>query len=204
MFVPMAAGALLISSIAGPAAAVTVNWQTIVGIEQPGNVVGSFATPPTCPTNGAGCVNGGGQPWTTLPNITGSSQSQSQSQSQGQGQNQNQSQSHATVNAATVNLATGHLQFQVHGLVLAGGNSIGTVPSNITSIIGTLICIVTPSGPNVVINTSSVPLSSLGDAQFSGSVGSIPTPCNSSNIAFLIRTSPTGNWIANGSVRSAN
>jgi hypothetical protein len=119
-------------------------------------------------------------------------------------QSQSQSQSHSPVNQASVNLATGQLQFQVQGLVLAGGNSIGT-PDKITSVVGTLICIVgtTASPSNVVINTVSVPLSSSGDANFSGSVGPIPSTCTPSVVAFLIRTSATGNWIANGSVRTS-
>src|SRR5262249_15907458 len=45
--------------------------------------------------SGTGLVTGGGQPWTT------------------------------TGGSAEVNLASGRLQFQVQGLVLAGGNAIG-------------------------------------------------------------------------------
>jgi hypothetical protein len=93
------------------------------------------------------------------------------------------------------------MEFNVSGLVLAGGNSIGT-PDNITTIQGTLICIVGTTTSNVILSTIPVPLNSTGDAQFSGSLGPIPTTCTSSNVAFLI-TIPAGRWIANGSVRSA-
>src|SRR6202043_3232899 len=48
---------------ASPVAAQIVRWRTVVAIVQPGNVVGSFTTPPSCPINGAGCFNGGGIPW---------------------------------------------------------------------------------------------------------------------------------------------
>ena len=124
--------AVIMTVTASPAAAQIVVWRTILGIEQPGNIVGSFTTPPTC-TNGAGCFNGGGQPWTTftpLQLLPGQAQ------------------------FATVNLSTGQLQFEVHGLVLAGGNSIGTV-GPLTSVIGTIICIVGPSA-NVIYNTVPV------------------------------------------------
>jgi hypothetical protein len=170
---------------ASPAAAQIVSWRTIVGIVQPGNIVGSFATPPTCPTNGQGCINGAGQPWTTIV-------PQRDQRTQGEGAPQ-----------VTVNLATGQLQFQVQGLVLAGGNNIGTVPNTITSVVGAIICIVPSPGSNFITNTGPVPLSSTGDAQFSGSIGTIPTTCKSSNIHFLIRISSAGNWIANGSVRTS-
>jgi hypothetical protein len=176
MMMAVAAGALFMSAIAGPASAQNVKWENIVGIVQAGNIVGSFTTPPSCPVPpatpvGVGCINGGGQPWTTLG-----------------GQ-------------AKVNLSNSKLEFEVRGLVLAGGNSIGT-PDAITSVQGTLICIVGTATSNVILNTTSVPLSSTGDAQFSGSLGPIPTSCQPSNVAFLI-TIPAGRWIANGSVRSS-
>jgi hypothetical protein len=174
VFVAVAGGALLMSAMAGPAAAQSVQWKNIVGIVQPANIVGSFTTPASCnvpPATpvGVGCINGAGQPWTTLG-----------------GQ-------------ADVNLANGQLDFNVNGLVLAGGNSIGT-PGAVATVKGTLICINTTPATNVIIDTVFVPLSSTGDARFSGSVGPIPTSCTSSNIAFLIRIA-ADRWIANGSVR---
>jgi hypothetical protein len=184
VFVAVAASAMLMSAMVRPAAADdnnanTVNWKTIVGIVQPGNIVGSFPVAPnpaSCPVPpatpvGVGCINGAGQPWTALGG------------------------------KAKVSLANGNLEFQVTGLVLAGGNSIGTVPATLTTVKGTLICIVGTPTTNVIIDTVFVPLSSTGDAQFSGSVGPIPTSCTSSNIAFLIRIS-ANRWIANGSVRA--
>ena len=175
--VAIAASALLMSATAGLAAAQNVKWQNIVGIVQAGNQVGTHTDTTTTPpstTCGTDCITGGGQPWTTL-----------------QGQ-------------AKVNLANGQLQFNLSGLVLAGGNSIGT-PDNVTQVVGTLICITTTT--NVIIDTTAVPLSSTGDAQFSGRVGAIPGACTASNVAFLIRVfrnSAAGPWIANGSVRSSS
>ena len=55
-------------------------------------------------------IGGGGQPWSTLGG------------------------------EASVNLSTGRLEFEVRGLVLAGGNSIGT-PDAITQVKGTLVCV---------------------------------------------------------------
>jgi hypothetical protein len=172
VFAAVTAIALLTASPV--AAEEVIGWRTIVGIIQPGNIVGSFATPPTCPTNGQGCINGGGQPWTTIP---------------------------LAAPQVTVDLATGQLKFGVRGLVLAGGNQIGTPPSQIGTVVGTIMCIVASPGANLIINTGPVALNRNGDATFSGSIGAIPTTCNASNILFLIQTSPTGNWIANGASR---
>jgi hypothetical protein len=152
--VAVTAGALLISAIASPAAAQSVRWRTVVGVIQPGNVVGG--------------ITGGGQPWTTL------------------GGN------------ASVNLATS--QVEVRGLVLAGGNSIGTPGAN-TQVKGTLVCIV--GATPVALDTVAVPLDSRGDAEFSGSISPIPTTCTPSNVAFLIRSVVNNNWFAAGSVRTS-
>ena len=146
------------STTVSPAAAQIVRWRTVIAIVQPGNIVGSFTTPPSCPINGAGCFNGGGIPWSGggLP----------PQEEQQQRSNNSQGQREAREAQVTVNLATGQLQFQVHGLVQAGGNGIGRVPSNFPPVVGTIICIV-PPGPNVIFSTVPVALSSTGDAQFS-------------------------------------
>ena len=115
---------------------------------------------------------------------------------------------------AKVNLETGHLQFQVKGLVLAAGTftplafhglPIGTT-GGIQQVEGTLVCDVSggPGGanPSVLVDTDPVPLSATGDAQFNGKV-TLPNACNDPDIAFLIRiVDPpfTGVWIANGAV----
>src|SRR6266540_2189628 len=126
------ASALLMAATASPAAAQQdVQWRTIVGIIQAGNVVGNIA--------------GGGQPWTTLGGH------------------------------ASVDLSSSRVQFEVRGLVLAGGNTIGT--------------------PDTVL----VPLSPRGDAEFSGAIAPVPTTCTPYNVAFLIRIA-AGRWIANGAV----
>jgi len=193
VFVAVTASALLISATASPVAAQIVRWRTVVAIVQPGNIVGSFTTPPSCPINGAGCFNGGGLAWSGGGLPPHEEQQQLSNNSQGQREAQ-----------VTVNLATGQLQFQVHGLVQAGGNFVGTLPSNFPPVVGTIICIIFPSGPNVIFSTVPIALSSTGDAQFSGFIGAIPTSCTPSNIAFLVRNSVTGNWIANGSVRTSS
>ena len=98
VFVAVMAGAMLMSAVASPAAAQqNVRWRSVVGVIQPGNVVGG--------------ITGGGQPWTTLGGH------------------------------ASVNLASSRVEFEVRGLVLAGGNSIGTPGAN-TQVKGTLVCIV--------------------------------------------------------------
>jgi hypothetical protein len=120
--------------------------------------------------NMVGNIQGGGQPWTALGG------------------------------RARVDLSRSRLDFDVQGLVLAGGNTIGT-PGTINQVMGTLIC--DAGGTNVTFDTPAVPLSPQGDADFSGPIAPIVSTCNSSNVAFLIRI-PAGRWIANGAVRSSS
>jgi len=94
--------------------------------------------------------------------------------------------------------------------VLAGGNGIGT-RGDITAVKGTLVCDTngSASGSNSsLVQTAAIPLSSDGDANFSGSVGTLPAVCSSEpDLAFLIRIAEVngvlvnGPWIAFGAVR---
>jgi hypothetical protein len=118
--------------------------------------------------NLVGNIAGGGQPWTTLGGH------------------------------ASADLSTGRVEFDVRGLVLAGGNTIGT-PDAINQVKGTLVC--DPGGLNLAFDTVLVPLNTRGDAEFAGIVGPIPTTCTPTNVVFLIRVA-AGRWIANGAVRS--
>jgi hypothetical protein len=118
--------------------------------------------------NVADGIPGGGQPWSTLGG------------------------------SARVNLATGEVEFEVKGLVLAGGDTIGT-PGAINQVKGTIACPQTNGQVNAV-DTPLVPLSAQGDAEFEGVVGPIPTACTASNVAFLVRIA-ANRWIANGAVR---
>jgi hypothetical protein len=52
----------------------------------------------------------------------------------------------------------------------------------------------------VAISSVPVSLNLQGEAFFYGNVGTIPTSCNTSNVAFLILSAATGDWIANGAV----
>jgi hypothetical protein len=119
--------------------------------------------------NPVGNITGGGQPWTTLGG------------------------------RARVDMAKGQLDFDVQGLVLAGGAAIGT-PDAINQVKGTLVCGAgTPT--QVILDTPLVTLSPQGDADFSGPIGLIPTTCNATNVVFLVRIS-ADRWIANGAVRT--
>jgi hypothetical protein len=157
-----------------------IQWRDIIGIVEAGNLVGRG----NLGTGTDGVL--GGAPWSTLGG------------------------------GAKVNLDSGKVQFHVKGLVLAAGSNaafalaglpIGT-PDGVTEVEGTLVCDVDGSaggGTSVVVDTAPVTLSSTGDAQFSGSFGSLPSVCSSEpDIAFLIRiVSPAafkGVWIANGAV----
>jgi len=141
-----------------------------------GDVLKWIAMPGIIQTNnvvgsGSGEVLGGGQPWTTLGG------------------------------GAQVNLGTGRGQFQVRGLVFAGGNSIGT-PGAVTQVKGTLVCDTDGSaggGNSVLVDTPLVPLDARGDAFFNGMVDLDSVCFSEGDIAFLIRTG-SGRWIANGAV----
>ena len=115
-----------------------------------------------------------------------------------------------TLGVAQVNLATGGIQFVVKGLVLACGNPVGT-RGDITAVKGTLVCDTNGSaggGNSTLVQTPAVPLSLDGDANFSGSVGSLPAVCSSEpDLAFLILVAEVngvpvnGRWITSGAVR---
>jgi hypothetical protein len=102
-----------------------------------------------------------------------------------------------------VDLDKGQVNFSTNGLVLAGGNSIGT-PGAVLQVKGTLVCDTDGSasgGNSVFVDTPLVELDDQGDARFNGSfVGAVPAVCATEpDIAFLIRTAG-GRWIGNGTV----
>ncbi len=134
--------------------------------------------------SGTGQVFGGVQPWSTLGGH------------------------------ARLDLQSGQLEFDVRGLVRAGGNGVGipelvSFPTAIplTQVIGTLVCDTDGSaggGNSVLVDTDPVPLSATGNARFSGVVQLPPACLGEPDIAFLIRTAtPISRWLANGAVRSS-
>jgi hypothetical protein len=139
-----------------------VRWQSVIGIIQAGNVVGS----------GAGAAAGAPGPWS------------------------------ARGGRVKVNLTTGKIDFDVDGLMLAGGNFIGTT-GTVHQVKGTLVCDTdgSASGNNsVLVDTPLVALDENGDARFNGSLAALPAVCSTEpDIAFLIRTG-AGKWIANGTL----
>jgi hypothetical protein len=90
--------------------------------------------------NVVGGITGGGQPWS------------------------------AREGEALVELTSGFVVFEVRGLVLAGGNTIGT-PGAVNQVKGTLVC-GPSSGISTVIDTALVPLNAQGNATFDGSFSS--------------------------------
>src|SRR5260370_40443164 len=104
---------------------------------------------------------------------------------------------------ASVNLVTGNVSFDVDGLVLNGGNATGT-PDGVDQVEGSLIC---DAGvkDQTIFTTTPVQLNAQGNADFSGTVNTIPGTCT--NPLFLIRIGPdlpgaNQRWIATGAVRS--
>ena len=140
----------------------TLHWQSVIGIVQGNNVVGS----------GTGAATGAPGPWS------------------------------ARGGHVNVDLDDGKINFVVRGLVLAGGNSIGT-PGAVLQVKGTLVCDTDGSasgGNSVLVDAPLVELDDQGNARFSGNVGSFPAVCTSEpDVAFLIRTG-SGRWIGNGTV----
>jgi hypothetical protein len=133
-------------------------------------IVGTFyiGASPGASTNTVGGIVGGGQPWSTLGGH------------------------------AYVDLSSGIVDFRVKGLVLAGGNSIGTT-GGITQVTGALVC--SPGSSPTVFFTTPVTLSAQGNAEFHGSFGSSLTGCSATNVAFLITTTASPpHWLANGAV----
>lgn len=121
--------------------------------------------------NSPNTATGGGQPWSTLDGN------------------------------AVVNLNEGTVYFEVRGLVLAGGNSIGT-PGPVTNVVGTLVCGLMPNETTALIDTQAVPLSAEGNAEFFGTFNSSTAGCSATDVAFLVRNAATTEaWIGNGAVR---
>ena len=106
-----------------------------------------------------------------------------------------------TAGTASVDLDTGAASFFVNGLVLNGGNASGT-PGPIQQVVGTFVC--NPGLTNqAVLNTPTTSLDEQGNADFKGSIGTLPSLC--ANPLFLIRIANPGQipgrWLATGAVR---
>jgi hypothetical protein len=109
---------------------------------------------------------------------------------------------------ARVDLDTGAVDFEVHGLVVIGQVFSGTA-GPVQTVTGTLVC---NAGANteVEVDTTDVPIDSQGNARFSGMLQSIPATCNSP--VFLVRIATIANpqnpngargfWIATGTERT--
>jgi hypothetical protein len=97
---------------------------------------------------------------------------------------------------ARVNLKTGQIAFNVAGLVLNGGNASGAT-GGVANVKGTLVCNPGTSA-QAVLDTATVPLSLEGDAEFIGSLASVPACANP---LFLVRIPANNSWIATGAVR---
>lgn len=113
---------------------------------------------------------------------------------------------------AWVHLGTGHVKFNVKGLVLAGSTPLavaGTI--GITAKVkGTLVCNGLSTVTSALVDTPPVALDPQGNAEFVGDVA-IPTACllTTDTLAFVIRVAETaGNptivdkWNAVGVVRT--
>jgi hypothetical protein len=85
----------------------------------------------------------------------------------------------------------GRIQVDGRGLLLAGGNAIGTNANQ--SVRATLLC---ASDGNVLHDTGLVPLEANGDFRIDDTLsGMLPNPCTS---AVLLIRNPNGAWFAAG------
>src|SRR5262245_18814542 len=104
--------------------------------------------------------------------------------------------------SARVNLATGAAAFDVDGLVIDGTMFSGTT-GPITAVVGTLVCNVGTNNESTH-DTGQVPFTATGNADFSGQITGIPSPC--ANPLFLIRiaqpAAAAGKWIGTGAERT--
>ena len=157
-----ALGAVLVSGNALADNDDVLRWQSVIGIIQGGNVVGS----------GTGAITGVPGPWS------------------------------ARGGQVRIDPDRNRIDFSVDGLVFAAGNFIGNT-GTVTQVMGTLVCDTNGSasgGNSVIVDTPLVDLSEEGDAQFHGTVASIPAVCvTEPDVAFLIRLG-SGKWIGNATV----
>lgn len=113
---------------------------------------------------------------------------------------------------AWIHVETGHVKFNVKGLVLAGSTTLavaGTIGIT-TQVKGTLVCNGLSAVTSALVDTPPVALDPQGNAEFFGNVA-IPTTCllTTDKLAFVIRVAeaaanPTivDKWIAVGVVRT--
>jgi hypothetical protein len=170
-----------------------LQWQTILGIKESGDVVGVG----TSGVN-SGAISGGA-PWETLGGFA-----------------------KVNLNNGRVKFDVDGLILAVGSVFELGGNDFSTPPSGssglpigtpaaITSVKGTLVCNVSgdQGGPSVWVDTPVTTLDAQGNAFFKGSFTStIPSACSTNSAlddAFLIRIGSglfAGAWIAFGAVLS--
>jgi len=109
---------------------------------------------------------------------------------------------------ARVNLDTGAVDFEVHGLVVIGQVFSGTA-GPVQTVTGTLVCNA-GTMTEAELDTSDVPIDSQGNARFSGMLQGVPATCNGP--VFLVRIATIANpenpnlargfWIATGTERT--
>ena len=89
----------------------------------------------------------------------------------------------------------GHIRVDGRGLLLGGGNTIGT--NGNASVFATLICEATPPFTQFSTNITGVPLAADGDFRIDDVLMPAP-PAQCGSPVLLIRVSPSGAWFAAG------
>jgi hypothetical protein len=83
------------------------------------------------------------------------------------------------------------------GLILAGGNSIGMLPSPTTRVFATLICEAASPFTQHSTTLTGVPVAPNGDFKINDVLDPLP-PTDCASPVLLIRTAGSGNWFASG------
>jgi hypothetical protein len=176
VFAAMAASAFLMSAAAGPAAADdngSLTFSRGVGVD-----------PITCPAMPAVCAGVG----TVVLNVVRGQQPGGQIW---------------TINKlqATVN-TNGKVQVSGKGLVLAGGNNAGGIPTGL-KVFATLSCLSTGTFALSSTSLTGVAVSPIGDFQINDTLSS-PPPAACPNPLLLIQSATNNHWFALGIVGSGN
>ena len=91
--------------------------------------------------------------------------------------------------------ADGRIRVDGRGLLLGGGNTIGT--NGNASVFATLICEATPPFTQFSSNLTGVPLAADGDFEIDDMLAPAP-PAQCGSPVLVIRVSPSGAWFAAG------
>ncbi len=192
VFAAVAAGALFMSAIAGPAAADNNSNNPVLTFNSGIGVIPVSSV--SCSPSATPCVTGSTVTVTVTPNVVRGQQPGGQPW---------------VINQLKAQVfANGGIKVSGKGLVLAGGNSAGGIPTPAPNVLADLICQTAAGSPPTytysMTSLTGVTLSPTGDFQINDMLSPPPTfPCTSPLL--LIQSTAKGmHWFALGIVGSGN